>query len=168
MRPVVAISRCLLGEKVRYDGSDKAVPDLINAISTYLSIVPVCPEVEAGLSVPRPPVELVQNQNGIISVLGKKERLLDVTPQLNRFADQFCALHPTLSGAILQNRSPSCGNGDAPLFSANGERLRERDGFFAATLRRCYPAIPITGVEQLASNAAFEEFMAEVNRYHDQ
>lgn len=165
MKPIVAVSRCLLGEKVRYDGSDKAVPKLINALSTSFSIIPVCPEVEAGLSVPRPPVKLVRADNEAISALGRDNATLDVTLQLNNFAEHFCTLHPTLSGAILQNRSPSCGVGDTPLFSPSGESIMEVDGLFAATLRERCPGIPIAGVEQLNSILAVEEFLEMINRH---
>ncbi len=160
MKPLVAVSRCLLGERVRYDGRDKMEPDLIRRLARFLSLVAVCPEVEAGLTIPRPPVELVQDANGKVSALGREDPTLDVTPQLIQFSDHFCRLYPILSGAVLQSRSPSCGVGDAPLLLQSGEDGGYRDGLFTERLRGAFPAIPIVSPRQLESPEAIERFVA--------
>ena len=49
----VGISTCLLGERVRYDGGHKLDPFLSETLGQYMEYVPVCPEVECGLPVPR-------------------------------------------------------------------------------------------------------------------
>ena len=45
----LGVSRCLLGEEVRYDGGHKRDPFLVEILGRYVEWVPVCPEVEAGL-----------------------------------------------------------------------------------------------------------------------
>lgn len=59
MKPRVGISSCLLGERVRYDGGHQRQAALIRALSRQVEWVPVCPEVEVGMGVPREPVRLV-------------------------------------------------------------------------------------------------------------
>jgi len=159
---VVIVSRCLLGEPVRYDGSDKKSPALIEAISSLFSILPVCPEVEAGLTVPRPPIQLVREKNGLIRTQGRDDQKLDVTSQLSRFFSRFYETNHILSGAILQNRSPSCGVGDTPIFSSSGEELEHGDGIFTALLREQLTAIPISTPEQLDSDTAIQTFSQAV------
>lgn len=56
-RPAIVVSRCLLGERVRYDGGDKAEPETIAALASRFALIPVCPEVEAGMPVPREPMD---------------------------------------------------------------------------------------------------------------
>src|SRR5687767_7091093 len=58
-RPRVGISRCLLGDLVRYDGGHKREPDLVEALGRVVEWVSVCPEVEVGMGVPREPVRLM-------------------------------------------------------------------------------------------------------------
>ena len=55
-KPRVGVSACLLGENVRYDGRHKLDPDMVDTLSQYFELVPVCPEVEMGLGVPREPM----------------------------------------------------------------------------------------------------------------
>ena len=52
----IGISSCLLGNKVRYDGGHKLDRFLRDTLGQYVSFVPVCPEVECGLPVPRPSI----------------------------------------------------------------------------------------------------------------
>ena len=49
----LGISRCLLGEEVRYDGRHNRDNFLTGVLGRYVEWVPVCPEVEAGLGTPR-------------------------------------------------------------------------------------------------------------------
>jgi Uncharacterized conserved protein len=52
-RPIrLGVSRCLLGDKVRYDGGHKHDPFLTKTLGEYVEYVPVCPEVECGLPIP--------------------------------------------------------------------------------------------------------------------
>ncbi len=57
----IGISRCLLGEKVRYDGGHKWDRFITDTLGKYLEFVPVCPEVECGLGVPREAMHLEGN-----------------------------------------------------------------------------------------------------------
>ncbi|MCK4704942.1 MAG: DUF523 domain-containing protein, partial [Gammaproteobacteria bacterium] len=48
-KPKIGVSRCLLGDAVRYDGQSKPCTVVIDKISEYFELIPICPEVEAGL-----------------------------------------------------------------------------------------------------------------------
>ncbi len=62
-RAPVAISACLAGQAVRYDGTDKQFVGA-ETLGEMLNLIPICPEVGAGLPVPRPPVQLVSSDTG--------------------------------------------------------------------------------------------------------
>jgi len=53
------VSACLLGDEVRYDGGHKRDAFLVDTLGPFVEWVPVCPEVEVGLGVPRPAIRLV-------------------------------------------------------------------------------------------------------------
>ncbi|HQI57074.1 MAG TPA: DUF523 domain-containing protein, partial [Syntrophorhabdaceae bacterium] len=57
----IGISRCLLGDKVRYDGGHKHDRYITDILGRYFEWIPVCPEVEYGLPVPREAMRLVGN-----------------------------------------------------------------------------------------------------------
>ena len=57
----LGIAKCLLGENVRYDGTHKLDRYLKDILGPYVEWVPVCPEVECGMGIPREAVRLVGN-----------------------------------------------------------------------------------------------------------
>lgn len=110
------ISACLLGSKVRYDGSDKACAhDALTELLARGQVIAVCPEVAGGLGVPRLPAE-IQSGAGA-EVLAGQAQVLDaagrnVTDAFLSGAQQALALarEHGIRAAILKARSPSCGN----------------------------------------------------------
>ena len=55
----VGISSCLLGEEVRYDGGHQKDAYITGVLARHFTWVPVCPELEVGMGVPREPIRLV-------------------------------------------------------------------------------------------------------------
>jgi len=66
VKPRIGISRCLLGEDVRYDGSNK-LSSAVAHLTPFVEWIPVCPEVEVGMGVPREPIQLVRLADGVSS-----------------------------------------------------------------------------------------------------
>lgn len=99
------ISACLLGAPCRYDGESKRHP-LCAALAERHELVPVCPEQLGGLPTPRPPAE--RQGNAVVSREGR-----DVTGAYEKGAEAALALCRLLGcqGAVLKERSPSCGRG---------------------------------------------------------
>ena len=100
----ILISACLVGDKVKYDGKSNYNP-LIQELLEYYELVPVCPEVEGGLSIPRDPCELVKGR-----VLTQKGR--DCTFQYEQGAEKVynICMYLGIRVAILKDKSPSCGS----------------------------------------------------------
>lgn len=99
----VVVSACLLGENCKYNGGNNACP----AVLEYLrdkEVIPVCPEVLAGLGTPRVPIEISGER--MVTREGK-----DVTAALSgAVADILTQLaKEDVECVILKSRSPTCG-----------------------------------------------------------
>jgi uncharacterized protein YbbK (DUF523 family) len=99
----VLISACLVGDKVRYDGQDNLVAEL-NLLMEHFDLIPFCPEVEGGLSVPRKPSEIRRNR--VLTSEG-----VDVTKHFVHGAQKALNIckYLDIKLAILKEDSPSCG-----------------------------------------------------------
>jgi len=138
LKPRVGVSACLLGRAVRYDGSSKPHAWIMEELARRAELVPLCPELEAGLGVPRPPVRLVRVGRAV-RARGVEEPELDVTERLNAWNRETEPLLDSLEALVLKSRSPSCGAGSVPLFSNAGEKVERTSGLFAAFAQQRFP-----------------------------
>ena len=101
----ILISACLVGDKCKYDGKSNYNP-LIKELLEYYELVPFCPEVEGGLSIPRDPCEISKDQK-VVSSKGR-----DVTRQFEDGAEKAynICMYLGIRYAILKDNSPSCGS----------------------------------------------------------
>lgn len=165
--PKVAISACLHGEAVRYDGSDKFLESTSTILANYLQLLPICPEVGAGMSVPRPPVQLVQYPDGI-RVLGHDDPALDVTTALDSYRQQSAqGLGQQLCGYVLKSRSPSCGLNSTPIFAPDGKQLTTGSGMQAAFFHKQLPWLTMVEETDLESRGACEDFIVRCQLFAD-
>lgn len=147
MKPRVGVSACLLGEAVRFDGRDKWSQAVVERLGPEVDWVPVCPEVEVGMPVPREPVVLTGAGPRMVGAISGA----DHTEAMNRFAEARIAALGPLDGYVLKSRSPSCGLVGVPGAPTGA-------GLFAAALRRLRPDLPLaeeTDLEDDARRAAF-------------
>src|SRR5512135_523699 len=103
----LGISACLLGEKVRYDGGHKLDRYIKETLGKYVDWVPVCPEVEYGLPVPREAMRLVGTASAPRLMTSRTE--VDHTDGMRRWAGQRLdeLEKEALCGFIFKSRSPS-------------------------------------------------------------
>jgi len=141
-KPFVGISQCLLGDAVRYDGQSKANKIVLEKLNDLFEFVPVCPEVEAGLGIPRPPIQLT----GSIKqpkLTGRDNPTIDVTNIMQTYCKQKPTELKNLAGFIFKSRSPSCGLNSTPVF-INGHSVTELSrGIFAKNLCDTMPTLPV-------------------------
>jgi uncharacterized protein YbbK (DUF523 family) len=116
-RPRLVLSRCLELDKVRYDG-ERIAYGFVREIEPFVDLVPICPEVEIGLGVPRDPIRLVSGKKGIGLVQPSTGR--DLTDGMTIFANSFLDGLPPVDGFLLKSRSPSCGIGDVKQYASDG------------------------------------------------
>ncbi len=166
----IAVSACLLGHKVRYDGKQKKHPLIVDFFSVQnadkLEIIPFCPEVAIGLSVPRPKIQLIELKGEQIRVLGVENHTLDVTKALQSFAETFLAQNPDLTALIVKSKSPSCGSGSTPLLVREKEAYRQialSSGFFVQSLLALKPELQLVEETQLQTESACREFLQNIS-----
>ncbi len=162
----VAISACLTGEAVRYDGSDAAA-DLPEAgLAAVFEYEPICPEVGIGLGVPRPPIRLV-GEGGSFRAVGVDDPSLDVTGALSAFGRAQAARLDGVYGYIFMTRSPSCGLASVKVRSdVQGAPYRtDGRGLYAASLLAARPGLPAEENERLFDPAVRGAFVNRVLTY---
>jgi uncharacterized protein YbgA (DUF1722 family)/uncharacterized protein YbbK (DUF523 family) len=161
----LGISRCLLGEEVRFDGGHKRDTFLTEVLGRYVEWVPVCPEVEAGLGTPREAMRLVGDPQGPRLVTIKSEtdhtRALEMMTA-NRIAE---LKNLDLSGYVFKKGSPSCGIERVRIYNEHGMSSRNGVGLFARAFIERFPLIPIEEEGRLCDPTLRENFIERVFCY---
>ncbi|ACL69066.1 DUF523 domain-containing protein [Halothermothrix orenii] len=146
---MIIVSACLLGKKCRYDGKAKLNNRLVKLLKDK-EIIPVCPELEGDLPVPRPPAEIIGG-NGFDILKGrariKNREGRDVTDNFIKGVNKVITRVDLkdIRMAILKERSPSCGVNCIYDGSFNG-KLKDGCGVFTARLLK--EKIPIFSEEE--------------------
>ena len=167
-RPRVGISRCLLGDEVRYDGGHKRDDVLVATFASLVEWVPVCPEVEVGMGTPREPIDLFASDDGMtaggirVRLLGVHSRT-DWTDAMTAFsaARVEALFEQGLDGYVLKADSPSCGLAGVRVHREN-EVSRAGRGLFADALVKAFPDLPIEEDRRLSDPLARQNFLARV------
>jgi uncharacterized protein YbgA (DUF1722 family)/uncharacterized protein YbbK (DUF523 family) len=158
----LGVSACLLGDAVRYGGGHKRDAFLTDTLGPFVEWVPVCPEVEVGLGVPRPPIRLVGDAGAPRLVVEKTGE--DLTARMQRWARgrvaELAALG--LHGYVLKKASPSCGLFRVRVHDAAGRPGAAGRGLFAAALTGALPTLPVEEEGRLADAGLRENFIERV------
>ena len=163
-KPLVGVSRCLLGHAVRYDGESKPHTIVIDQLGELFELVPVCPEVEAGLSVPRAPVQLGDSIDHP-SVRGRDDAELDVTGLMRAYCNTRPAQLKQLCGFVFKSRSPSCGLNSTPVFIDGNCITDNSRGLFARAMTTAYPELPVIEETELETDYKYKLFIDRVYVY---
>jgi uncharacterized protein YbgA (DUF1722 family)/uncharacterized protein YbbK (DUF523 family) len=161
----IGISSCLLGEEVRWDGGHKRDTYIKDLLGQFFEWVPVCPELEVGMGVPREPIRL-SGQPGREHLVGVQSGK-DWTAAMRRYArqrvQQLERLH--LSGYLLKKDSPSCGMERVRVYPARGPASRTGAGAFARVLMAQMPLLPVEEEGRLHDPALRVNFIERVFAY---
>lgn len=157
-RPLVGISSCLLGNKVRYDGNDKVHPVAVERLTQAVQLLPICPEAAVGLGIPRAPVQLVAHDNSL-KALGKENRALDVSAKLSNMGRIAARVYPDLCGYVTQSRSPSCGYLSTPTHTMAGEPTGFDSGLYINEVLKAQPWLPVIEDTDLSDSKRVDCFL---------
>lgn len=144
----IGISACLIGLKFRYNGESKFSREIVRRLGEKVEWIPVCPEVECGLSVPRPAMRLEVSPHG--TRLKNRENCADETSRMTQWAElKLDQLEKRgISGFLFCRKSPSCGLADAEVYAPSGHLISKAGtGIFASMLQRRFPKM-IVGEEK--------------------
>lgn len=162
----VGVSSCLLGERVRWNGDHKQDHYVKDVLGEYFEWVPVCPEFETGMGVPRETVRLVKTGNRV-RMLGTKTAE-DWTGRMEEFSrNKTAGLRDSgLSGFIFKKGSPSCGMERVPLYNGKGGAAGSGSGLFAGRFRETFPLVPVEEEGRLNDPRLRENFIVRVFAFH--
>ncbi|MGW4791391.1 YbgA family protein [Nonomuraea sp. NPDC004297] len=159
-RPRVAVSSCLLGELVRYNGGHSRDRFLTDELSPYVDWVPVCPEVEAGLGAPRESMRLEESENGP-RLLTRTSRV-DLTDRVIALAERRAA-ELDVDGYVFKAKSPTCGIHGVPVYRPGGAPADRRNkGLFSAIVMERHPLLPVEDDGRLHDPLLRENFVERV------
>src|SRR5688500_9175647 len=152
----IGISACLTGQHVRYNGAHKKDETVLDALRARFELVPVCPEVEMGLGVPREPMDLFRTPAGVRLITVNSR--IDHTDGMHAFATRRLdeLAKEDLSGFVLKSQSPSCG-----LHVG----AHDDQGLFAAALVARFPQLPVTEEAALANPDGLRRFVERAEAY---
>jgi uncharacterized protein YbbK (DUF523 family) len=158
------VSACLLGEPVRYDGAHRRDPYICGELTRQFRLVPICPEVEIGLGVPRRPLRLLRTPQGVRvrDALDPENARLDITEAFIVLADRLAPLLAELDGYIFKSGSPSCGVRGVKLYEYAGGSQAVATGVFARLVMNRYPRLPVIDEQELADPLKRCEFLRRV------
>jgi uncharacterized protein YbgA (DUF1722 family)/uncharacterized protein YbbK (DUF523 family) len=158
----IGVSACLLGRPVRFDGGHKRDRFLTDVLGAYVEWVPVCPELEVGLGVPRPTLKLRRAGDELRLVEGASGR--DHTGAMRAFARRRLAELRALRlcGYVLKRDSPSCGMERVRVHPQQGPPRREGRGLFAEALLQAFPSLPVEEEGRLGDPVLRENFIERV------
>jgi uncharacterized protein YbgA (DUF1722 family)/uncharacterized protein YbbK (DUF523 family) len=158
----IGISRCLTGDRVRYDGSHKRDHFLVDTLGLYVSYVPVCPEVECGLPVPRESMRLVGDPGKprLITLKTKKDFTEQMKTWCNYRLDDL--EKEDLCGFIFKKNSPSSGLFRVRVYSDEGMPGRVGTGLFANAFTQRFPLIPVEEEGRLNDPTLREIFIEQI------
>ncbi len=162
----LGVSACLLGRNVRYDGQHKRSALLVDVLGPFVEWVPVCPEVEVGMGVPREPIRLVGSAAAPRLVAERTGK--DHTDAMLRFAEaRVRALEPLgLDGWVTKKDSPSCGLERVRVHGARGgPPRRDGVGLFVRVLVDRMPLLPVEEEGRLEDPALRESFVERIFAY---
>jgi uncharacterized protein YbgA (DUF1722 family)/uncharacterized protein YbbK (DUF523 family) len=158
----LGISTCLLGENVRYDGGHKLDRFLTETLGQYVEYVPVCPEVECGLPIPREALRLVGNPDSPRLVTTRTKQ--DLTDRMTQWAQKRVdeLEKEGLFGFIFKSDSPSSGMERVKVYSDQGMPAKKGIGMFARTFMEHFPLLPVEEEGRLHDPILRENFIERI------
>jgi uncharacterized protein YbgA (DUF1722 family)/uncharacterized protein YbbK (DUF523 family) len=160
-KPVVVVSKCITFEPIRWNGQIIA-SEFVEKLKPYVNFVPVCPEVEIGLGVPRDPIR-------IVLVNGEKKLLqpatgFDFTDKMTKFSESFLDSLEAIDGFILKSASPSSGFKNVKVYPSieKVSSTEKAPGFFGGAVIQKFPNLAIEDERRLLNPRIREHFLTKL------
>ena len=164
IKPRVIISKCIEFDQCRYNGQMIAsIP--VKEIKPYIDFIPICPEVEIGLGIPRDPIRIVYSDSTY--QLMQPSTGKNVTNDMNMFSSSFLQSHSDIDGFILKSRSPSCGLKEVKIYPGTHKvaPTGKKSGFFGQAVLDTFPLAAIEDEGRLRNPTIREHFLRSIYTY---
>jgi uncharacterized protein YbgA (DUF1722 family)/uncharacterized protein YbbK (DUF523 family) len=161
----LGVSACLLGENVRYDGGHKLDRFIRDTLGRYVEFVPVCPEVETGMTIPREALRLVGDPEAPRLVTNKTG--VDWTDRMVAWAEKRVRELETenLCGFVFKSNSPSSGMERVRVYTDKGMPHKVGVGVFARVFKAHFPLLPVEDDGRLNDPKLRETFIESIFVY---
>jgi uncharacterized protein YbgA (DUF1722 family)/uncharacterized protein YbbK (DUF523 family) len=161
-KPTVVVSKCITFSPVRWDSSIIA-SEFVEKLKPHVNFIPVCPEMEIGLGVPRSPIRivLVSGENKLM----QPSTGIDFTEKMNTFADSFLnSLNEEVDGFILKSGSPSSGFKNVKIYPKleKSASIAKGPGFFGKAVLQKFPYLAIEDERRLLNPRIKEHFLTKL------
>ena len=159
----LGISTCLLGYNVRYNGGHKKDRFILQTLGDYFDYVPVCPEVECGMPIPRESMRLEGEPDDYRLITHKTKE--DKTGQMMRWGRKRLREleEKDLCGYIFKSKSPSSGLFRVKIYAPEGHHVwNTGTGIWAGMFRDHFPLLPLEEDGRLHDPALRENFIERV------
>ena len=160
-KPIVVVSKCITFEPVRWNGQIIA-SEFVEKIKPYVNFMPVCPEVEIGLGVPRNPIR-------IVLVKGEKKLLqpttgFDFTDKMEKFSESFLNSLDGVDGFILKSASPSSGFKNVKVYPSieSVSSIEKAAGFFGGAVGQKFSNLAVEDERRLLNPRIGEHFLTKL------
>ena len=162
-KPRIVVSKCLGFAACRYNGLMISSP-FVRKLKDHVDFIPVCPEQEIGLGVPRDPIRIVETKGR--RSLYQPATGRDVTKEMNDFSAKFFKDLGPVDGFLLKTRSPSCGIKDVKVYPGSLKGATpvtgKSSGFFGGLALESYPGRAIEDENRLKNAVIREHFLTRV------
>jgi uncharacterized protein YbgA (DUF1722 family)/uncharacterized protein YbbK (DUF523 family) len=160
-KPRIVVSRCLGFAACRYNGA-MITDHHVESMKSFVDFMPICPEAECGLGIPRDPIRIVHISGKRALYQPATDR--DVTSMMDSFISEYLHNLDSIDGFILKNRSPSCGINDVKIYSGkNPDSVSYRgEGFFGRARIERFPGIPVEDEGRLRNFHIREHFLTAI------
>jgi uncharacterized protein YbgA (DUF1722 family)/uncharacterized protein YbbK (DUF523 family) len=158
-RPRVVISRCIDFDACRYNGQI-IQSTLREELQPHVEFLPICPELEIGLGVPRDPVRLVRRGGEVRMEQPTTGR--DLTREMTGFSERYLSSAGEVEGFILKSRSPSCGPRNAKVHPDSEGPPAPGTGLFAASVQERFPRAAIEDEGRLNNLVIRDHFLTRL------
>lgn len=158
----LGISTCLLGQSVRYDGGHKLDRFLTKTLGQFVDYVPVCPEHECGLTIPREAMRLVGDpeQPRLVTIRTKIDHTDRMTNWAKKKLDEL--EKEDLCGFIFKSKSPSSGMARVKVYNEKGHPRPIGVGIWARMFMERFPLLPVEEEGRLHDPWLRENFIERV------
>jgi len=162
-KPRIVVSKCLGFAACRYNGLMISSP-FVRKLKDHVDFIPVCPEQEIGLGVPRDPIRIVETKGR--RSLFQPATGRDLTGEMNAFAGEFFKDLGPVDGFLLKTRSPSCGIKDVKVYpgplKGAAPVTGKSSGFFGGLALELYPGRAIEDEGRLENADIRDHFLTRI------
>ena len=161
VKPRIIISKCIEFDFCRFN-SQIIRSEIVRKLKPHVEFLPVCPEVEIGLGVPRDPIRIIEKQKKKYLLQPSTDR--DVSQQMSSFAQQFLSEQHNIDGFLLKSQSPSCGTRDVKIYPAviHSAAIRREAGFFGEQVLARFPFLAVEDEMRLQNPIIRHHYLTKI------